>query len=78
MLALIDAQDPKAYLYTHVQSGDTEVSLEDDLYSDFPDSVFWHKEPLYSKAAMVNSLEAMIQAQSEPQNHFTQRFSRVE
>lgn len=69
--------DPVAYLWTNLQSGDLEVSWEDDLHSEFPDSEFWHRTPLY-KADLVNGLEATTQAQPEPQNHFTQRFSRVE
>lgn len=78
MKAMLADPNPVAYLWTHVQSGDLEVSWEDDLHSEFPDSEFWHRDPLYRKAALVNSLEATTQAQPEPQNHFTQRFSRVE
>ena len=74
MNTLLAHPDAVAYLYTHVQSGDVEVRLEEDYYSEFPDNQLWHKTPLYQAFKPCT----LLHSPQDPQNHFTQRFSRVE
>lgn len=77
MKAVLADPDPVAYLWTHVQSGDLEVSWEDDLHSEFPDSEFWHRTPLYKALKTDKGLLLPPQGQQGPQDHITQRFNQV-
>lgn len=78
MKAMLADPDPVAYLWTNLQSGDLEVSWEADLHSEFPDSEFWHRTPLYRALNTDTGLGATPPClQGEPQDLITKRFNQV-
>ena len=79
MKAAYTHHDPVAYLYTNAQSGEVEVSLDDDLYSGYPENNLWGKTPLYADQGSETGSRVPRPLQ-EPchDDHITQRFNRVE